>query len=632
MILAAAVALICALLIGCTGGDKTPSESESETETAVVTQPVSESESESESEPASETESETETETETEAETTDYFEANRIELVTPDTSKVPDMAVIGEGYDIYCIPDNGNGGYHYGASYLYNDDGSVDAYFACNGIMTEWDWIAYRHSDDNGKTWTREKIVMSPTPGSMDHFSCCDPDVVYFNGYYYLTYTSTMNPGGTCNNIFVARSETPDGPFEKWNGSGWGGANPQPLFYYDGSYQSWGMGEACMIELNGTLYLYYTCSPGSAEYTMLATADAADENWPLTLQQRGAVYQKRTETRNFDSLNVKYVEDLGKFIALTTGERMGDRSWLAVLESNDGLSFELVDIVRENTYGGLHSSGLSSRRNGHIRLDTDADRLRVLYAYGMVGWGKWNTRVQPITLGLSDGNDMDAERAKSCVIGELAKTPVTPVKETLPTLFKTGKNYYEMAVTGSALELEFQAYDAFSRGMTVASREVTFSDYDESVIRVNKTRLIPVGVGETRVTVTYKGLAHCFWLRVVETKADVGREGDLVSFELAMPEQITLYKGESELHRPQIRARLTFADGQQDELNTRAGQDAMTITLTEGDGIITIDELGVITACEVGTATVTVTYGEYTRSFTVTVTDDPADGTYRPAV
>ena len=134
------------------------------------------------------------------------------------------------------------------------------------------------------------------------------------------------------------------------------------------------------------------------------------------------------------------------------------------------------------------------------------------------------------------------------------------------------------------------------------------------------------------VTATYKGLVHCFWVRVLETKADVGREGDLVSFELTMPEQITLYKGEAELHRPQIRARLTFADGQQDELNTRAGQDAMTITLTEGDGIITIDELGVITACEVGTATVTVTYKEYTRTFTVTVTDDPADGTYRSAV
>ena len=116
---------------------------------------------------------------ETEAETTDYFEANRIELVTPDTSRVLDMSIGGDGYDIYCVPDNGNGGHHYGASYLYHEDGSVDVYMACGGIPGEWDWITYRHSDDNGQTWGPEKVVVAPTPGSLDHFSCCDPDVVF---------------------------------------------------------------------------------------------------------------------------------------------------------------------------------------------------------------------------------------------------------------------------------------------------------------------------------------------------------------------------------------------------------------------------------------------------------------------
>ena len=618
----AMAALTCALLIGCTGGDKTPAESESET--AAVTLPVAESESS--------TAPESESTSGAPEETTDYFDANRIELVTPDTSKVVDMAVDGEGYDIYCIPDNGNGAYRYGATYLYNDDGSVDAYFACAGIPTQWDWISYRHSDDNGKTWSAEKVVMAPTPGEMDDLSCCDPGVVYFNGYYYLAYTSTLNKDGRCNNLFIARSEKPDGPFEKWNGTGWGGPNPEPIVYYEGTYERWGIGEGSMVELNGTLYIYYTCSLGSVEYTMVATADATSENWPLTIQQRGVAYQKSTEDFRLDSLDVKYVEDLGKFVAVSTGNRMAYQSWLAVLESEDGLTFELVDAVRENTYAGLHNAGLSSRRNGHIRLDTDADRLHVVYGYGMVEWGKWNARVQPITLGLSDGNDMGAERAKRCVMGDLAMTPVTPQKDTLPILISTEKDYYEIAMGQSAVTLSLTTYDSFNRGLAISSHrpDVTYTGYDENVICVDKARIMPVGVGETRLTITYKGLVHHVWFRVVEKRADIGSDSEIADFKLTLPEEIRLYKGEAELYHPQIRARITYADGHDDELNAHERRDAVTYTL-DGEGVITIDEKGVITVCETGTVTVTVTFKEYTGTVRVTVTDDPADAIFRPA-
>ena len=200
---------------------------------------------------------EEQTEAPTEEVTTNYFEANRIEIVTPDTSMVADLTLVDEGYDIYRLPGNGNGGWRYGPSYIYHGDGRVDAYFASGGDSGEWDRITHRSSTDDGQTWGPEKIVLYPTPGSMDGYSCCDPDVVYFNGYYYLGYTSTLNDDGYCNNVFIARSENPDGPFEKWNGSGWGG-NPEPIFYFEQSYGYWGIGEPSMIELNGTLYIYYT--------------------------------------------------------------------------------------------------------------------------------------------------------------------------------------------------------------------------------------------------------------------------------------------------------------------------------------------------------------------------------------
>ena len=82
-----------------------------------------------------------------------YFEATRIDRVTPDTTHFVDMSVTSQGYDIYRLPVNLDYGYRYGCTYLYNPDGSVDAYFACpGGVDNEWDWISYRHSDDGGET------------------------------------------------------------------------------------------------------------------------------------------------------------------------------------------------------------------------------------------------------------------------------------------------------------------------------------------------------------------------------------------------------------------------------------------------------------------------------------------------
>ena len=113
----------------------------------------------------------------------DYFETHRIEIVEPDTSKAADLTLLDDGYDIYQLPGNGNGGWRYGPSYIYSDNGRVDAYFASGGDSGEWDRITHRSSDDDGKTWSAEKIVVYPTPNGMDHYSCGDPGAVYFDGY-----------------------------------------------------------------------------------------------------------------------------------------------------------------------------------------------------------------------------------------------------------------------------------------------------------------------------------------------------------------------------------------------------------------------------------------------------------------
>ncbi len=622
------------LLSSCTK-DEPPEETvaatESETETVPAeTEPDTEPESIPETETVPETETEPEPVTETVPETepeTDYFEYTKIELVEPDASKVLDVAVTDEGYDINRLIDGIGWGYRYGCTYLYNDDGSVDAYFACVGNASdEWDWIAYRHSPDGGETWEPERIVLTPTQGSMDHFSNCDPGVVYFNGYYYLGYTSTLNSAGACNNVFVARSENPDGPFEKWNGSGWGGYEPQPILYHDERYGQWGIGEPAFVELNGTLYIYYTHMGDYGDYTMVATADATDENWPATMEYHGVACRKNT-----DSIDIKYVEEWGKFIGVGTGDRVTPNSWLGIYESNDGLHFELKDIVREGTFSHLNNAGISSRPNGHIRVSEDADKLRVIYAYGET-WGSWNTRVQPISLSLSDGNDLSAERAKSCLPGTTLMDPMLPKEDRHVAMVRPAQDVYRVSASEKSFTIRLNQYDTYFN-RTFLRRyeegEVVYTVYDETVITINPSngKATVVGVGTTAVDVQYAGCTYRFHVVITEEDPPSGTAQAPVAFDPVF-DSYTIYIGERLAHRPQIRVRCLWDNGSFTELfvDDKATE---TLTYTGYDkSIIAVDSRGIVTAMKVGETTVTVTMGEWSCDIKVIVSDDPADGHY----
>ena len=607
--------LIALLLCACT---TTPPSDETLPHTPPVTEAPTDPATEPPTEEATETPTEEETtEAPTEEVTTDYFEANRIEIVEPDPTKFADLTLTDEGVDIYQLPSNGNGGWRYGPSYIYYGDGRVDAYFASGGDSGEWDRITHRSSADDGKTWGPEKIVVYPTPGSMDGHSCCDPDVVYFDGYYYLGYTSTLNDGGYCNNVFVARSEDPDGPFEKWNGSGWGGA-PMPIFYFEQSYGYWGIGEPSMIELNGTLYIYYSYATPMKSFIMLATADATNENWPSTLTHHGAIMEKKS-----DSVCVKFVEDWGKFILVTREDVLGNGNCVVVYESADGKSFTLVDAVRENTCPGMFSMGLSSRKNGHIRLSEDADRLRLAYAYGDSGWAAWNTRMHKVTLTQSEGNDLAAESAKSPL-----NVGITREEEPFGweewTMIRTQKDLFILS-KGEKQNVNLYFRDRYVNGKDVSMRdkEITVTDYDESVVSFKNGRMIAEGVGETAVTVRYKDLAHVF--RVVVVATDEEKEAILAetTVEPAVSD-FTIYLGERVVYRPQIRVRITKGDGTVTEIHVNDGPDVVTYSGYD-ENVITVNEKGVITARAAGSTTVTVKYGTHTMKVNVKVSADPAD-------
>ncbi len=261
------------------------------------------------------------------------------------------------------------------------------------GVTSYWDCPTYQHSEDGGKTWTKEVDALLPTQGSRDQLSACDPGVIHFGGYYYLGYTSTENTGGVDNHLYMARSTTPIGPWEKWNGTGWGGNDPQPIVTYTDNPEKWGCGEPSMVVLDDLLYIYYTWDAGGGTLTRVATAPVNDENWPAAMKFYGTAVDKRSFSAS-DHCDVKYIDDIQRFVAMNTSSRMSASAYISVWISTSGKKFTYLGKLEGPTQPGLHNLGLSGDELGHMQLSKPQF---VAYAYGIGTWGKWNTFLQPLS-------------------------------------------------------------------------------------------------------------------------------------------------------------------------------------------------------------------------------------------
>ncbi|MBR4470643.1 MAG: hypothetical protein IKS54_04935 [Erysipelotrichaceae bacterium] len=313
------------------------------------------------------------------------------EIVVPeektDGSIKYQIDIVDEGEIIFY---SSSGYYRYGPSIMKNEDGSYDAWFSSPGNSgSQWDWITYRHSDD-GISWNEEEIVLKPTPGSKDQCSVCDPGLIYFGDYYYLGYTGTdyYEGNGSKNSAFVARSKNPDGPYEKWNGNGWGGA-PEPIIEYEGDPKGWGIGELSFVIKDDDLFIYYTNVDVSGGYIELCKADLV-EDWPNTIRFKDQVLLREHQ----DSLDVVYDEKNDVFIGFSIFLRMSSGSTLIMYTSPNGKLFEEADRKKDGIEEYAHNMGIAKSKEGWISSD---ELLLIGYAYGK-DWGRWNTRFQQIMI------------------------------------------------------------------------------------------------------------------------------------------------------------------------------------------------------------------------------------------
>ena len=431
-----------------------------------------------------------------------------------------------EGTEVYMPRDTQTWGYRYGPTIQCNN-GIAEAWFASPGDCFEADWFTYRRSEDGGKSWSDEKVVMAPTPDSMDWYSVCDPAIFKYGEYYYMGYTSTVfaDGGGVGNNGFVGRSKSPTGPFEKWTGDGWGErrvvngktchwiGKPAPIIYFDENWRDWGAGEFSFVVKDDVLYIYYTwithTSDGElSNSTRVATADITREDWPATIVDRG-VASWRTTAGN-DSYDVVFCEDLQKFISLSTCKRFSENSMLAVHESDDGLRFKKINEIKVNTSYMCHNCGISGDYHHHIK---SGDLMLLGYAYGNK-WGKWATRIHRYDFMAMD-EDFYSEDALSNISREslLWKREEKPARTYLTMV----KPHFLRLHIGDCATPEFVFYNVCYE--KEPAKSVSFSNYDDTVISIIDGVVTGLTEGYTFVDVSQDG----FWCQILVYvhKADV---------------------------------------------------------------------------------------------------------------
>lgn len=416
------------------------------------------------------------------------------------------------GWDIYK-----SGGYFYGPSMLINEDGSIDMWASTSGAYGEVDWVRYRRSTDGGKTWTNDSVALRPDPKSLDFIWVCDPGVVKFGEYYYIGYTSKHMRGGGNNNVFVARSKNPGGPYEKWDGKGWGG-NPQPIIFYDDKVDVYGAGEPSFVEKDGTLYIYTSwlsvdTSGKAITQTRVYTAPSDDLNWPTKMEYRGIAL---TRALREDSTDVKYVPAYKKFIAIATAERFQKQSYIHLWSSVDGITFKHEANIKANTMEKIHNGGISSMPNGHI----DINAVNYIgYAYVPPtatgnSWGNWWTRFSPISWlgGKYDGkeNEMIAFEGPSGVS--------IPDSDKALNIFSDER--YKVVSIGGEGNVKVEALKMDGKRVDITSDKNLVYDYDKEFIDINKETGIIKGkkYGVTKVKLEYQGVLTDFIVTILENR------------------------------------------------------------------------------------------------------------------
>ncbi len=546
--------------------------------------------------------------------------------------------IANEGWDIY-DPGAGKTGYRYGPSFIINEDGTIDSWLASNsGVTGEVDWGMMRRSYDNGLTWTVDTGAVRPSPQSEDWNWSCDPGVIKIGNYYYATYTTIVWHDGVDNNLFVARSETPEGAFvEKWNGEGWGG-DPRPLVSYDGVVSEWGCGEGSMVVVGDTLYVYASWIYGSnAELTKVYTADATSENWPETLVFRGNAYKHNNAE---DSADVKYVDAYNCFISVATANRFSDSCYINIMTSYDGIYFRHEASLRKQTSGSniqtcIHNMGITGDSLGHIDIFNTQQFIGYAYQPDGYSWACWRTRLSPIVFAGSENythtDRVISKSSSDTTVTDMNHSPsVVQIKIGVKGLISVSSRVISITKKGQSKSFGMSTTTRYGI-QTNASRSIiskTEFIYDATKLELDRDNMTVKLLSDevVRVYAKYNGL-----MAEMVVVPDYVDQSSPVDFYPEVDTVVIYSKAEKK--QPAFIAKSAVNEylmlWGNTSSNTKAQSSCNTYHVKEWDqgctlsgydtDIIKVSADGIITALKVGTTTITATYMGFTATLTVIV-------------
>lgn len=178
------------------------------------------------------------------------------------------------------IADASDGEFGYGYAPSIVKAGNTLHVFFCSvgsGDLGSWDFVRYTKSTDNGKNWTDPRVMLkAKRTADGRNLAACDPSVVFYQGYYYMYYSSAYEsaPETYQTVIQVARSRSIEGPYQVysndprkktdgiWVSAEQGGFNDPKIIVYPlikNAYpNAYGAGQQSIIVKDNTLYMLYT--------------------------------------------------------------------------------------------------------------------------------------------------------------------------------------------------------------------------------------------------------------------------------------------------------------------------------------------------------------------------------------
>ena len=182
--------------------------------------------------------------------------------------------------------------YNYCPSVMEEKDGTRHIYYCTNKVKGNvTDYIGYRkgtRNQDGTYTWGEQSIVLSPTSGAWDSRHNCDPSIIKgsfnynsTNYQYLLAYLGCSSSDSSDNEVGIAVSNSPAGPFTKIPGQ----FRPFTPVDSTGAKWEWGTGQPSIVSIDkqGKVFFTYTIGDLNATRIVAETWDLSNLNNPTMI-------------------------------------------------------------------------------------------------------------------------------------------------------------------------------------------------------------------------------------------------------------------------------------------------------------------------------------------------------------